>query len=385
MIVALALACTPPHALHKQATVYIESTFAGDGKTTTDAGTGFIVDPQGHVLTAMHVVEPSEGWRLQSVTARVDGWPKPIPLKRVAESSTTDLALLRLTGDRQAWPALPIGDAFALQEGDPFVLVGFPRDLGRVVLDGRIAATTGADKQADRLLASVEISGGFSGGAVVDHQGCVVAVAVSRRRQGAYGYLTRINHARNLLDVTRARTCSAGPSNDLFLGAAALGGGVLLGLLAVLAWARRKRPTSHAPSEAKTQPRSTATVGDDAQVHNSIIAGGDVHIGSTSPPAAPQETSMPSGPTPERLDDLFEWLFSSSEELHRALSRVGYPNMDQLLSNLPSPQGTSRAEYAFQAANQVHSHGVTAQVLATLIELRPQQRSVIEAVGRRGE
>ena len=81
-------------------------------------GTGFLVRPDGLVLTAYHVV--AEGNRIK---VRCQGYDL-VPAKLGEHSRTMDLAVLHtgLTGT----PYLPAADPRSVRPGDPVFSMGFP-------------------------------------------------------------------------------------------------------------------------------------------------------------------------------------------------------------------------------------------------------------------
>lgn len=105
--------------------------YARGGEFTTLQGTGFVVAPRGYILTAAHVLEPTDGWEPNRSLQReiealnedggvspIDGMPVVLYL-----DPQTDLALLRMMGfDR---PALTLGNSTYLRDGDFLGVMAF--------------------------------------------------------------------------------------------------------------------------------------------------------------------------------------------------------------------------------------------------------------------
>jgi serine protease Do len=140
------------------------------------AGSGFVIDPAGTIVTNSHVVA---GARSISVEL-ADGTELDADL--VAQDPGRDLAVLSVDGGDL--PALEIGDSTGLGVGDPVVAIG--NALG---LDGDLTVTSGIVSAKDRdvpvtreitlrgtIQTDAAINPGNSGGPLVDAQGRVVGI-----------------------------------------------------------------------------------------------------------------------------------------------------------------------------------------------------------------
>ena len=117
------------------------------------SGSGFVISPDGHVLTNDHVVNASEitmddGLRKVVISVKVskievctppdsaaarNGGPACVDASIAANNPDLDLAVLYVTGANQ--PYLPLGDSDALATGQPVQALGFP--FGRTLNLGR--------------------------------------------------------------------------------------------------------------------------------------------------------------------------------------------------------------------------------------------------------
>ncbi len=136
------------------------------------AGSGFIVDPAGYIVTNYHVIEGAEdiavtlasGERLEAVLVGAD--PK------------TDLALLKAEAT-EPLPALRWGDSDAVRVGDWSLAIGNPFGLGGTVTAGIVsgrARDIDAGPFDDFLQTDAPINPGNSGGPLFDLDGAVIGI-----------------------------------------------------------------------------------------------------------------------------------------------------------------------------------------------------------------
>jgi S1-C subfamily serine protease len=146
---------------------------------TTSHATGFLVRPDGLVLTAYHVVE--EG---KHILVRCQGYDS-VPATLGEHSRTMDLAVLHtgLTGT----PYLPAAAARSVRPGDPVFSMGFPSlaYLGPEpkYFSGAVSALSGGGREALRMLISVPTQPGGSGSPLLTMDGAVVGVVTDGTRE----------------------------------------------------------------------------------------------------------------------------------------------------------------------------------------------------------
>ena len=135
-------------------------------------GSGFIIDPGGHVVTNNHLV--ANAAKLNVVFQ--DGSKHPAEV--VGRDAETDLALLKITA-KTPLPYLQWGDSNASQVGDWVMAVGNPFGLGGTVSTGIISAR-GRDIHSgpydDFLQIDASINRGNSGGPTFNLNGQVVGI-----------------------------------------------------------------------------------------------------------------------------------------------------------------------------------------------------------------
>src|SRR3954468_6442648 len=183
------------------------------------AGTGFIIDPAGFILTNNHVVEGAEtirvslygGERLELYAAKVGG-----------HASLSDTGLLQMPEmPRQPLTPIKFGDSEQMQPGDWVMAIGNPFRLGHSVSVGVISALGRpfggtATRQQPMLQTDAAINPGNSGGPLLNVRGEVVgmntAIYTDERRAAniGIGFATPINTIRELLPQLRAGKISRG-------------------------------------------------------------------------------------------------------------------------------------------------------------------------------
>ena len=132
-------------------------------------GSGVIVSPQGHVLTAAHVIGRAGG-DVQVILS--DG--SIVPGKSLGINGETDAALVKIT-QVGVWPHARMGSSSGLQAGQWCLATGHPGGcVGNRDPILRIGRITAAWKSAIRT--DCTLIGGDSGGPLLDLNGQVVGI-----------------------------------------------------------------------------------------------------------------------------------------------------------------------------------------------------------------
>jgi S1-C subfamily serine protease len=148
-------------------------------------GTGFLISPDGYVLTNKHVADAPG-----KIEIKLPGVVESIPAEVVAKSETRDIALLKFTPPAGAnLPVLAIsGDVPG--RGTTVAAFGYPlaRELGSGVklTDGLITGLPD-DSNDSMFVLSVKINPGNSGGPLCDDQGSVVGMITAKTRADFFG------------------------------------------------------------------------------------------------------------------------------------------------------------------------------------------------------
>ena len=163
-------------------------------------GTGFIVDPEGLVLTNHHVID-------KATQIRVRLWDdREYDAEVVGTDPKTDIALLRVTG-APTLHALPLGDAEEIAVGDWVVAIGNALGLTSTVTAGIVSAKGrtevplgGEVTYVDFIQTDASINPGNSGGPLLNMRGEVIGIntAISREGRGI-GFAIPIDMAREIL------------------------------------------------------------------------------------------------------------------------------------------------------------------------------------------
>lgn len=164
-------------------------------------GSGFIIDPNGMILTNAHVVSGAD-----SVTVTLkDGRKLKGEVRGVDEPS--DLAVVKING--RNLPVAPLGNSKDLQVGDWAIAVGNPLGLDNTVTLGIISTLNRSssqvgipDKRLDFIQTDAAINPGNSGGPLVNEQGEVIGIntAIRADAQGI-GFAIPIDKAKLVQDT----------------------------------------------------------------------------------------------------------------------------------------------------------------------------------------
>ena len=138
------------------------------------SGSGFIVTPDGFILTNNHVVGKAD--KIEVTLA--DG--RKFRATRVGTDPDTDLAVIKI--DATGLPTAVLGDSDAIEQGDWVLAIGSPFGFQQTLTAGIVSATgrtlVGPDSSnLDRYIQTdASINPGNSGGPLVDMQGEVVGI-----------------------------------------------------------------------------------------------------------------------------------------------------------------------------------------------------------------
>ena len=164
------------------------------------AGTGFIIDPAGLILTNHHVVEGAD-----RVTVRLtDG--RQLRAERIGSDPDTDIALIRIEASPPV-PVAPLGDSDSLRVGEWVLAIGNPLAYEHTVTVGVVSFIGRKlfDRSLDRYIQTdAAINFGNSGGPLINARGEVIGInsAISSRAANI-GFAVPINQAKEILPQLR--------------------------------------------------------------------------------------------------------------------------------------------------------------------------------------
>ena len=165
------------------------------------AGSGFIVDNDGHILTNEHVVHNAE----EINVTLSDG--REFIGEVIGSDITSDMAIVKIEADDQL-PFAKLGDSESLRVGEIVIAIGNPYGLEKTVTMGVVSAkgrdiSAGSEGQEYRNLIQTDtaINPGNSGGPLLNTEGEVVGIntAIIPYAQGI-GFAIPVNVAKRNLD-----------------------------------------------------------------------------------------------------------------------------------------------------------------------------------------
>jgi len=184
------------------------------------AGSGFVIDAQGHILTNFHVVAGAQ---------QIDvflGDRSQYPAKVVGGDARADIALLKIDTRGKALKTLPLGDSSVLQVGQRVLAIGNPFGFqstlttGVVSALGRTVRTSETTFIDEAIQTDAAINRGNSGGPLLNSSGQVIGInsaIFTPSPEGApagIGFAIPINTAKrivqDLLTVGRVRRAILG-------------------------------------------------------------------------------------------------------------------------------------------------------------------------------
>lgn len=161
-------------------------------------GSGFILSPDGHILTNSHVVEGTDTVQvILKDGRRYDG-------QVLGTDSVTDVAVIKI--DATDLPIVTIGNSETLSPGEWAIAIGNPLGLDNSVTVGIISATGRSstdvgvpDKRIGFIQTDAAINPGNSGGPLLNAKGEVIGMntAIISGAQGL-GFAIPINHAQQI-------------------------------------------------------------------------------------------------------------------------------------------------------------------------------------------
>jgi serine protease Do len=143
------------------------------GPQGVSIGTGFIMSPDGYVLTNHHVVDGADEVKVKLSDRR------EFTAKVIGSDQQSDVALLKIAAT--GLPALRMGDSRQLKPGQWVVAIGSPFGLDHSVTAGIVSAVGRSNPYADQryvpfIQTDVAINRGNSGGPLLNTRGEVVGI-----------------------------------------------------------------------------------------------------------------------------------------------------------------------------------------------------------------
>ncbi len=140
-------------------------------RDTTSLGSGFIISPDGYILTNSHVVKDADEIVVKFSDRR------ELLAKVIGSDARTDVALLKV--DAKDLPAVTIGDPSKLQVGEWVLAIGSPFGFEQSVTAGIVSAkgrSLPGGNYVPFIQTDVAINPGNSGGPLFNMEGKVVGI-----------------------------------------------------------------------------------------------------------------------------------------------------------------------------------------------------------------
>jgi S1-C subfamily serine protease len=153
-----------------------EYDFFMDPVPVEGAGSGFVIDTRGYILTNFHVVGGA-----QSIEV-VLGDQSRFPAKYIGADQRNDVALLKIDPKGKHLVALPLGDSSSLQVGQKVLAIGNPFGFqstlttGVVSAVGRTVQTSQTTFIDEAIQTDAAINRGNSGGPLINSHGEVIGI-----------------------------------------------------------------------------------------------------------------------------------------------------------------------------------------------------------------
>lgn len=158
-------------------------------------GSGFIIDPQGYVLTAHHVIDNAKDIEIRLADLQ------RLPARVIAADNQLDVAILKIQSEREL-PILILGDSDAIRVGDLTLLFGYPfgressMNLGIISRSGRSYPDSAS---YEFIQTDAGAYPGGSGGPLLNSKGHVIGMITMASQRGNMGFATPINVIKRIL------------------------------------------------------------------------------------------------------------------------------------------------------------------------------------------
>jgi putative serine protease PepD len=153
-----------------------EYDFFMDPVPVEGAGSGFVIDPRGYILTNYHVVAGAQSIEI------ILGDKTRFPAKFIGADQRNDVALVKIDPKGKQLTALTLGDSSQLQVGQKVLAIGDPFGFqstlttGVVSALGRTVQTSETTFIDEAIQTDASINRGNSGGPLIDTHGEVIGI-----------------------------------------------------------------------------------------------------------------------------------------------------------------------------------------------------------------
>ncbi len=223
------------YAASSRGVVTVYAFFGRHPSGRASQGSGFVVSPEGHVLTNAHVITTAGGGTPGSDARAADTVYVEFENSERARATVVgfdlfdDVGVLRVAPGSYRLAPLPLGDSSRVVVGEPVAAIGSPFGaenslaVGVVSATGRsIAALTSNYRLVDAIQIDAPINRGNSGGPLLDARGRVIGINAQIRSSSGnaegVGFAVPINSAKRsleqLIETGRVAYAYVGISTD---------------------------------------------------------------------------------------------------------------------------------------------------------------------------
>ena len=177
----------------------------GQSSTSTAAGTGMIVSPDGYILTNKHVVDGAN-----KVNVILDDGTEYENAKVVGTDPINDVAFIKIN-DVSNLPAVTLGDSKTMNVGQQVIAIGnalgqFQNTVTEGIVSGLNRSITASDSSGaayerltDLIQTDAAINSGNSGGPLVNAAGQVIGLNVATSSANDIGFAIPISSVKGML------------------------------------------------------------------------------------------------------------------------------------------------------------------------------------------
>jgi putative serine protease PepD len=189
----------------------VQYDFFFDAVPVEGAGSGFVIDAAGHILTNYHVVEGAQTIEV------ILGDHSHYKAKYIGADTRNDIALIQIYPGGKKLTPLPLGDSRSLQVGQRVLAIGNPFGFESTLTTGVVSSLgrtvqTGDTTFIDEAIQTdAAINRGNSGGPLLNSRGEVIginsAIYTPSGSSAGIGFAIPVNTARRVADdlITKGR------------------------------------------------------------------------------------------------------------------------------------------------------------------------------------
>ena len=166
----------------------------GSSASGESTGSGFVIAPDGTIVTCLHVIKDLSSGAVQLANGDVfDSFSVR------AFDERRDLAIIQIAGFDLS--SLAMGNANQLQAGEPVLLIGSPLGLDRTITTGVVSAIRDLEGVGRIIQTDAAANPGNSGGPLLNSRGEAIGVLDSKLRDAEnLNFAVSINYVQGMLN-----------------------------------------------------------------------------------------------------------------------------------------------------------------------------------------